>query len=134
MSAESFRKRVEPARRQVGVLALGGRAVSLGPLVAGAHRRRYSATRAIARANIPDASGLICSHPRADARDRYSQLYLAGRTPGPIWEAASWVHARRLLFAMADIEENARRKAASILGDPRGPRLCNAIIIATEFT
>ena len=35
-----------------------------------------------------------------------------GRSPGPILEAACWVHARRPFFAMADIEENARRKAA----------------------
>ena len=34
------------------------------------------------------------------------------RSPGPIREAACWVHARRPFFAMADIEENARRKAA----------------------
>jgi transposase len=34
------------------------------------------------------------------------------RSPGPIREAACWVHARRPFFAMADLEENARRKAA----------------------
>src|ERR1700709_797333 len=49
---------------------------------------------------------------QADAYDGYNQLYLAGRRPGPIREAACWVHARRPFFAMADIEENARRKAA----------------------
>jgi hypothetical protein len=49
---------------------------------------------------------------QADAYDGYDQLYLAGRNPGLIREAASWAHARRLFFAMADIEENARRKAA----------------------
>jgi hypothetical protein len=38
--------------------------------------------------------------------------HLAGRTPGPIREAACWAHGRRPFFAMADIEENARRKAA----------------------
>lgn len=37
---------------------------------------------------------------------------LAGRNPGPIREAACWAHARRPFFAMADIEENARCKAA----------------------
>jgi len=31
--------------------------------------------------------------------------------PGPILEAACWVHARRPFFAMADLAENARRKA-----------------------
>jgi len=49
---------------------------------------------------------------QADAYDGYNQLYLAGRSPGPIREAACWAHARRPFFAMADIEENARRKAA----------------------
>jgi transposase len=49
---------------------------------------------------------------QADAYDGYKQLYLAGRNPGPIREAACWSHARRPFFAMADIEENARRKAA----------------------
>jgi transposase len=48
---------------------------------------------------------------QADAYDGYNQLYLAGRQPGPIREAACWSHARRPFFAMADIEENARRKA-----------------------
>jgi len=49
---------------------------------------------------------------QADAFEGYGKLYLAGRNPGPIREAACWVHARRPFFAMADIEENARRKAA----------------------
>jgi transposase len=49
---------------------------------------------------------------QADAYDGYNKLYLTGRRPGPILEAACWVHARRPFFAMADIEENARRKAA----------------------
>ena len=49
---------------------------------------------------------------QADAFDGYNQLYLPGRKPGPIHEAACWSHARRPFFAMADIEENARRKAA----------------------
>ena len=49
---------------------------------------------------------------QADAYDGYNKLYLPGRSPGPILEAACWVHARRPFFAMADIEENARRKAA----------------------
>src|SRR6202165_2008586 len=48
---------------------------------------------------------------QADAYDGYNTLYLAGRRPGPILEAACWVHARRPFFAMADLEENARRKA-----------------------
>src|SRR5712675_120920 len=49
---------------------------------------------------------------QADAYDGYNRLYQAGRSPGPILEAACWVHARRPFFAMADIAENARRKAS----------------------
>ena len=49
---------------------------------------------------------------QADAYDGYGKLYHADRKPAPVREAACWVHARRLFFAMADIEENARRKAA----------------------
>jgi hypothetical protein len=49
---------------------------------------------------------------QADAYDGYNKLYVPGRSPGLILEAACWVHARRPFFAMADIEENARRKAA----------------------
>jgi transposase len=49
---------------------------------------------------------------QADAFDGYRALYLPDRTPGPILEAGCWVHARRPFFAMADIEENARRSAA----------------------
>src|SRR5277367_2044052 len=49
---------------------------------------------------------------QADAYDGYNKLYVPGRRPGLILEAACWVHARRPFFAMADIEENARRKAA----------------------
>jgi transposase len=50
---------------------------------------------------------------QADAYGGYGKLYEAGRHPGPILEAACWVHARRPFFVMADLEENARRKAAS---------------------
>ena len=49
---------------------------------------------------------------QADAFDGYRALYLPDRTPGPILEAGCWVHARRPFFAMADLEENARRSAA----------------------
>ncbi len=48
---------------------------------------------------------------QADAFDGYRPLYLTGRSPGPIVEAGCWVHARRPFFAMADLEENARRQA-----------------------
>jgi transposase len=49
---------------------------------------------------------------QADAYDGYAPLYLAGRIPGPIREAACWAHARRPFFAMADIEGTARRRSA----------------------
>jgi transposase len=49
---------------------------------------------------------------QADAFDGYRKLYLPDRSPGLILEAGCWVHARRPFFAMADLEENARRQAA----------------------
>src|SRR5476649_2433058 len=58
---------------------------------------------------------------QADAYDGYNKLYQPGRCPGPILEAACWVHARRPFFAMADIEENARRKAAGKKEIPLSP-------------
>jgi hypothetical protein len=58
---------------------------------------------------------------QADAYDGYGKLYLPGRVPGPIIEAACWVHARRPFFAMADIEQNARRKTAGKKAIPLSP-------------
>jgi transposase len=58
---------------------------------------------------------------QADAYDGYGRLYLPGRVPGPIIEAACWVHARRPFFAMADIEENARRKTTGKKEIPLSP-------------
>jgi transposase len=60
------------------------------------------------QAHLAGYAGIL----QADAYDGYNKLYLPTRSPGPILEAACWVHARRPFFAMADIEENARRKAA----------------------
>ena len=48
---------------------------------------------------------------QADAFGGYNKLYVADRKPGPLVEAACWVHARRPFFAMADLAENARRTA-----------------------
>lgn len=48
---------------------------------------------------------------QADAYQGYGKLYEAGRMPSPVQEAACWVHARRPFFVMADLAENARRKA-----------------------
>jgi transposase len=55
------------------------------------------------QAHLAGYAGIL----QADAYDGYNKLYLADRKPGPIREAACWVHARRPFFAMADIEENA---------------------------
>jgi transposase len=49
---------------------------------------------------------------QADAFGGYTRLYEPIRKPGPIREAACWAHARRPFYIMADLEENARRKAA----------------------
>src|SRR5271166_921247 len=48
---------------------------------------------------------------QADAYGGYTKLYEANRKPGPLVEAACWVHARRPFFVMADIAAAARRKA-----------------------
>ena len=48
---------------------------------------------------------------QADAFSGYNKLYEADREPGPILEAGCWSHARRPFFVMADLAENARRKA-----------------------
>jgi hypothetical protein len=47
-----------------------------------------------------------------DAYGGYGKPYEPGRTPGPILEAACWVHARRPLFVTADLADNARRKGS----------------------
>jgi len=69
----------------------------------------YSRDRAgeHAQAHLGGYAGLF----QADAFGGYNKLYEADRKPGPIVEAACWVHARRPFFAMADLAENARRTA-----------------------
>ena len=69
------------------------------------------------QAHLAGYSGIL----QADAYDGYGKLYQGDRKPGPIQEAACWVHARRPFFAMADIEENARRKAAGKKEIPLSP-------------
>ena len=69
------------------------------------------------QAHLAGYAGIL----QADAYDGYGKLYESGRTPGPISEAACWVHARRPFFAMADIEENARRKASGKKEIPLSP-------------
>ena len=48
---------------------------------------------------------------QADAFSGYNKLYETNREPGPILEAGCWAHARRPFFALADLAENARRRA-----------------------
>jgi transposase len=59
------------------------------------------------QAHLAGYAGLF----QADAFSGYTRLYEPDRKPGPILEAACWVHARRPFFAMADLAENARRAA-----------------------
>jgi transposase len=69
------------------------------------------------RTHLADYAGIL----QADAYDGYTKLYLPDRKPGPIREAACWVHARRPFFVMADIEANARRKATGKKEIPLSP-------------
>jgi transposase len=69
------------------------------------------------QAHLAGYSGIL----QADAYDGYNRLYLADRKPGPIREAACWVHARRPFFAMADLDENARRRVAGKKEIPLSP-------------
>jgi hypothetical protein len=59
------------------------------------------------QAHLASYAGLF----QADAYGGYGKVYEPDRKPGPILEAACWVHARRPFFVMADLAENARRKA-----------------------
>ena len=74
---------------------------------------RCSITCAIARkhpqAHLANYTGIF----QADAYEGYGKLCQPSRVPGPIPEAACWVHARRPFFVMADLVKKpvARRKA-----------------------
>src|SRR5436309_12732672 len=59
------------------------------------------------QAHLANYTGIF----QADAYEGYGKLYQPGRMPGPILEAACWVHARRPVVVIADLVENARRKA-----------------------
>ena len=48
---------------------------------------------------------------QADAYGGYGKLYEPGRSPGLIFEAACWSHARRKFFVLADVEASARKTA-----------------------
>ena len=60
------------------------------------------------QAHLASYSGIL----QADAFDGYSKLYATARQSKPVKEAACWVHAPRPFFAMADLEQSARLKAA----------------------
>jgi len=60
------------------------------------------------QAHLANYAGIL----QADAFGGYGKLYEPQRRPGPIQEAPCWVHGRRSFFAMADLEQNARLKAA----------------------
>ena len=75
------------------------------------------------RAHLARWSGVL----QADAYGGYTQLYEAGRTPGPIQEAACWAHARRPFFALDDIETSARRKAEGKAPAPISPLALEAV-------
>jgi transposase len=68
-------------------------------------------------------SGLL----QADAYSGYNKLYVDGRQPGPILEAACWAHARRPFFALADIEASARRRAEGKAPAPISPLALEAV-------
>lgn len=59
------------------------------------------------QAHLADFAGIL----QADAYGGYNKLYEADRKPGAIVEAGCWAHARRPFFALADLAENARRRA-----------------------
>ena len=91
-------------------------------------RRRCSITRATAPASIPRRiSPTYAGIFQADAYGGYNKLYELDRNPGPILEAACWVHARRPFFIMADGAENAHRKAQGKTPAPISPLALEAV-------
>ena len=69
------------------------------------------------QAHLAGYSGIL----QADAYDGYNKLYLPDRKPGPIREAAVGCMPGARSSIMADIEENARRKAAGKKEIPLSP-------------
>jgi transposase len=52
---------------------------------------------------------------QADAYTGFGPLYDAGRSPGPILEAACWAHARRKFFVLADIASQKHRSTPVVV-------------------
>src|SRR5882672_1549998 len=75
------------------------------------------------QAHLANYAGIF----QADAYGGYNKLYEPDRKPGPILEAACWVHARRPFFVMADLAENARRKAQGKTPAPISPLALEAV-------
>jgi transposase len=75
------------------------------------------------QAHLANYAGIF----QADAYGGYNRLYEPDRKPGPILEAACWVHARRPFFIMADVAENARRKAQGKTPVPISPLALEAV-------
>src|SRR5207342_3250624 len=75
------------------------------------------------QAHLADYAGIF----QADAYGGYNKLYEPDRKPGPILEAACWVHARRPFFVMADVAENARRTAQGKAPAPISPLALEAV-------
>ena len=75
------------------------------------------------QAHLANYAGIF----QADAYSGYNKLYEPDRKPGPILEAACWVHARRPFFVMADLAENARRKAQGKTPAPISPLALEAV-------
>jgi hypothetical protein len=75
------------------------------------------------RAHLEEYAGIF----QADAYGGYTKLYEADRKPGPLVEAACWVHARRPFFILADVAANARRKAQGKTASPISPLALEAV-------
>ena len=75
------------------------------------------------QAHLANYAGIF----QADAYGGYNKLYELDRNPGPILEAACWVHARRPFFIMADVAENAHRKAQGKTPAPISPLALEAV-------
>jgi hypothetical protein len=58
------------------------------------------------QAHLAGYSGIF----QADAHSGYGKLYEPGRAPGPILEAACWVHARRPFFVRQAVARQRRRQ------------------------
>jgi transposase len=75
------------------------------------------------QAHLGEYAGIF----QADAYGGYTKLYEADRKPGPLVEAACWVHARRPFFILADVAANARRKAQGKTASPISPLALEAV-------